>query len=204
MFAKTMTSVAAVLLLCAQVGFAQGTASPPTKAPSPKTIPDDESAVTGAPAATPVPAGTWHGKTERLPLTGDFNEKIWGKNATSVRDVTLAVRTGGGATLTISRKVVDARGRVVPGSSSLEEAEVVIGQARRGFASRLDHDVRVVKAERRYPGAPADTWPLESLRVNVVTFTDSRDTLEIRFEPSDGQGSFSEVLTRGASNGPRK
>ena len=199
MFAKTMTSVAAVLLLCAQVAWAQGTASPPAKAPSTKTIPDDESAGAGAATTVPVPVGTWRGKTERLPLTGDFNEKIWGKNATSVRDVTLTVRAGAEATLTVSRKVVDARGRVVPGSSSVEQAEVTIGQARRGFASRLDHDVHVVRAERRYPGAPADTWPLENLRVNVVTFTDSRDTLEVRFEPADGQGSFSDVLTRGAA-----
>lgn len=203
MFAKTMTSVVA-LLLCAQVAWAQGTPSPTTQTSSSKTIPDDESAGTGAATATPVPAGTWRGKTERLPLTGDFNEKVWGKNATSVRDVTLAVKAGGEATLTISHKVVDARGRVVPGSSSVEQAEVTIGQARRGLASRLDHDVRVVKAERRYPDAPADTWPLENLRVTVVTFADSRDTLEVRFEPSDGQGSFSEVLTRAASNGRRK
>jgi len=69
MFAKTMTSVAAVLLLCAQGAWAQGTASPPAKAPSTKTIPDDESAVAGAATTVPVPAGTWRAKTERLPLT---------------------------------------------------------------------------------------------------------------------------------------
>jgi hypothetical protein len=189
MFAKTMTSAAAVLL-CAQFGWAQ------TPSPSRKTLPDDESNVTAPAAVAPSLVGTWKARTERLPLTGDFNEKVWGKNAASVRDVTLAVKPDGAATLTISRKVVDARGRAVPGSPSIEQADVTIGDARPGFATRLDHDVHVVKAERRYPDDAGDRWPLENLKVNVVSFSDSHDTVEVRFEPADGQGSFSETLTR--------
>ena len=79
-----------------------------------------------APAAPAAPSlvGTWKAATERLPLTGEFNEKVWGKNATSVRDVSLVIKAGGNATLTVSRKVLDARGRVVPGSPSIEEAEI--------------------------------------------------------------------------------
>jgi len=188
MLAKMMASAAA-LLLCAQIGWAQ------TPSPSRKTLPDDESSGT-APAAAPSLAGTWKARTERLPLTGDFNEKVWGKNAASVRDVTLAVKADGGATLTVSRKVLDARGRAVPGSPSIEQADVTIGDAKPGFATRLDHDVRVVKAERRYPDDAGDRWPLENLKVNVVSFSDTHDQIEVRFEPADGQGSFSETLTR--------
>jgi len=129
---------------------------------------------------------------------------VWGRNAVSVRDVTLTVKPNGDATLAISRKVLDARGLVVPGSSSVEQADVTIGEAKQGLATRVDHDVRVVKAERRYPDGPGETWPLENLRVNVVSFTDSRDTLEVRFEPADGQGSFSEQLLRAAANSAGK
>jgi len=154
-----------------------------------------------APAAPAAPSlvGTWKAATERLPLTGEFNEKVWGKNATSVRDVSLVIKAGGNATLTVSRKVLDARGRVVPGSPSIEEAEITIGDATPGFATRLEHDVRVVKGERRYPDNGSDRWPLDQLVVPIVTFSDDLNAVEVRFEPADGQGSFSELLTRGAA-----
>jgi len=166
--------------------------SPPPRNPAA----DDESGVT-----SPVPVavsliGTWKAVTDRFPLTGDFNEKVWGRNAVSVRDVTLVVKPNGEAALTIAHKVLDARGRAVPGSASVEQADVVIGEAKPGLASRVDHDVRVVKAERRYPENPGDRWPLENLKVNVVSFSDAPNTLEVRFEPADGQGSLSEQLTR--------
>lgn len=186
MLAKVLTS-AAVILFCAQVSWAQ------TSQPSKPAAPGD-----AADAAADLSAlvGTWKAKTERLPLTGDFNEQVWGKNAVSVRDVTLTVKSTGDATLTVSRKVLDARGRVVPGSASVEEAAVTVGAAEAGLATRMNHAVKVVKAERRYPDAPADKWTMENLRVNLVSFTDGHDTLEVRFEPSDGQGAFSELLTR--------
>ena len=155
-------------------------------------------------AETTSLAGTWKATSERLPLTGDFNENVWGRNAVSVRDVTLTVRPSAEATLTIDRKVLDARGRVVPGSPSVEEATLTIGDAQAGLASRMNHDVKVVKAERRYPDNVSDPWPLENLRVDVVSFTDSPGTLEVRFEPSDGQGAFSVLLSRSAAKGSRK
>ena len=190
MLAKLVASAAAVLL-CAQVSWAQNAQ---TTTPA-----DDEGSAATADAQPPISrslAGTWKGPTERLPLSGDFNEKVWGKNAVSVRDVSLSVKPTGDAVLTVSRKVLDARGRVVAGSASVEEAEIKIGAAQPGFATRLDHDVNVVKAERSYPDDPKDRWPLDNLRVNVVSFTDGAQTLEVRFEPVDGKGSFSELLTR--------
>ena len=191
MLAKLVAS-AAVVLLCAQVSWAQN--------PQPaKGLSDDEGSAATADAPPPVSrslAGTWKGPTERLPLSGDFNEQVWGKNAVSVRDVSLSVKPTGEAVLTVSRKVLDARGRVVPGSASVEQADITIGAAQPGFATRLDHDVKVVKAERSYPDDPKDRWTLDNLRVSVVSFTDGAQTLEVRFEPADGKGSFSELLTR--------
>jgi hypothetical protein len=197
MFAKVLTAAVAVLL-CAQVSLAQTPSSTPRKqATTPhKPAADDESGVASPLSAPASLVGTWRGKTDRFPLTGDFNEKVWGKNAVSIRDVTLVVKSNGDGTLSIARKVLDARGRTVPGSSSVEEAGIVVGEAKPGLATRVDHDVRVVKAERRYPDSPGDDWPLENLRVNVVSFSDAPATLEVRFEPADGQGAFSELLSR--------
>jgi hypothetical protein len=196
MFARGRV-VAALLLLCAQVSWAQN-------APRTKSLPEDEGHAASLGAVAPAMTGTWKALTERLPLTGDFNEQVWGKNAVSVRDVTLSVKATGDAVLTVSRKVLDARGRVVPGSASVEKADITIGAAQPGFATRLDHAVTVVKAERTHPDDPTDRWPLENLRVGVVSFSDGAPSLEVRFEPADGQGTFSELLTRQRSSRARR
>src|SRR5215217_6485528 len=196
MFAR-VRDVAALLLLCAQVSWAQNAART-------KSLPEDEGHAASLGAVAPAMTGTWKALTERLPLTGDFNEQVWGKNAVSVRDVTLSVKATGDAVLTVSRKVLDARGRVVPGSASVEMADITIGASQPGFATRLDHAVTVIKAERTHPDDPTDRWPLESLRVGVVSFSDGAPSLEVRFEPADGQGTFSELLTRQGSSRARR
>jgi len=189
MFARMMTS-AAVVMLCAQVSWAQ------TSSSARKPAADDESGVPSpVPLAVPL-IGTWKARTDRFPLTGDFNEKVWGRNAVSVRDVTLVVKSNGDATLSITRKVLDARGRAVPGSPSIEQADLVIGEARPGLSTRVDHAVRIAKAERQYPDNSGERWPLNNLTVNITSFSDAPNSLEVRFEPADGQGSFSEQLTR--------
>ena len=99
-------------------------------------------------------AGTWRSAPEELSLTTDFDESVWGKNAKSVRTVEMAVRANGEATLTVTRKVVDARGRTVKGSTSIEEARLVLGSARPTVADRSELAVDVTSAERRYPDDP--------------------------------------------------
>jgi hypothetical protein len=195
MFTKLIATAAAVVL-CAHVSWAQ-TAQPARQ------LPDDENGAAAlvSPAAL---VGTWKAKTEKLPLTGDFNEKVWGPGAQSVRDVTLAIRQGGDATMTVTRKVIDKAGKTVPGSARTEVVELKVGAGKPGFATRVDHAVQVVNAERRYSDNPADRWTLQNLRVNVVTFTDGADTVEVRFEPDDGQGAFSELLTKGAVKTARR
>jgi hypothetical protein len=202
MFAKLVTTTAAIVF-CAQVSWAQTAPSPSSSAPHHPPAADEAAGVAGT-AASPSIVGTWKAKTEKLPLTGDFNEKVWGRGAQSVRDITLTVRAGGEATLTVVRKVIDRLGKVVAGSARTEEADLKIGSEKPGFATRIDHDVTVVTAERRYSDKASDTWPLENLRVGVVTFTDSRNTLEVRFDPVDGQGAFAELLTRAAAASTRK
>ena len=196
MFARAVV-FAALLFLCAPAVWAQ---NPPRT----KSLPGDEGQAANLSALAPTMIGTWRAPTERLPLTGDFNEQVWGKNAVSVRDVTLSIKPTGDAVLMVSRKVLDARGRVVPGSASVEQAEITIGAAQPGFATRLDHAVTVVKAERTHPDDPKDRWPLDNLRVGVVSFSDGPQSLEVRFEPADGMGTFSELLTRQRTTAARR
>jgi hypothetical protein len=142
-------------------------------------------------------AGTWTSAPDEMKLTTDFDRSVWGAGATSVRTVGLVVQASGNARLTVTRKVNDAKGRTVTGSQSVEEAELVIGAARERTADRVEHEVKVVKAERRYPGDAAAHWPLEGLGVKL--FVLAPGTLEVRFDTPEGTGSFWETLRRGSA-----
>jgi hypothetical protein len=148
-------------------------------------------------------AGTWMSAPDAMKLTTDFDRSVWGAGATSVRTVGLVVQPSGNARLTVTRKVNDARGRTVTGSQSVEEAEIVIGAAREQTADRVEHEVKVLKAERRYPDDAAARWPLEGLGVKLYVV--GAGTLEVRFDTPEGTGSFWETLRRGqatTSKGP--
>lgn len=138
--------------------------------------------------------GTWRATPDRMPLTTDFDRSVWGPDASSVREVELVVRPSGEATLTVTRRVEDAKGRARPASTSIEQAQLVIAGSEPGIGPRIEHGVTVVRAERRYPDDPKDTWPIEGLRVRVVSFSDAKDTIEVRFDTPEGRGSFWETL----------
>jgi hypothetical protein len=132
-----------------------------------------------------------------MKLTSDFDKSVWGLNATSVRTLELTVRPNGEGTLRVTKKVVDGKGRVVPASTSIEEAHLTLGGATPGVATRIEHQATVVKAVRLFPDDPADRWPLDGLRVTLVTFQDGDgDSIEIRYDTPEGRGSFWETLRR--------
>jgi hypothetical protein len=145
-------------------------------------------------------AGTWQSAPDEMRLSAPHQEAVWGKNASEVRTVRLSVRPTGAATLTVTRKVVDARRRTVPGTTSIEEVELTVGIAPADSGIRVDLPVTVKRAERRYPGDPAGTWTIEGLRVVVTTFPDDASRLEVRLDFPDGRGSFWETLRRGAKS----
>ena len=187
-------TVAAVLMLCAH-GYATaqtpapsaGSNAPPGTGPSAATT-----------AFSPQLAGTWAAAPDELKLTSDFDRSVWGPDATSVRTVDLTIQPSGEGTLTVTRKVLDASGSTVAASTSIEEARFAIGGAQPGPAGRVEHEVTVVNAERRYPDDPDSKWPLDGLKVQVVTFSEGDgDTLEVRFDTPEGRGSFWETLRRG-------
>jgi hypothetical protein len=152
---------------------------------------------TTLPASTSDLTGAWRSAPEETSLTTDFDVSVWGKNAKAVRTVELTVGAAGEATLTVTRKVVDARGRTVKGSTSVEQAQIVIGEAERSAATRSDLAVTVKNAERKYPDDPGSTWSLDGLKVGVATFSDTPGTIEVRFDTPEGRGSFWETLSRG-------
>lgn len=146
---------------------------------------------------TPTLAGTWKSATDEMRLTTAFDESVWGKDAKSTRIVELSVKPSGEGVLKVSRNVVDAKGRTVKGSTSVEEAAIVIGGSRNTVSTRIEHDVRVVSAVRTYPDDPGQKWDLSGLKVEVVTFQDGDgNALEVRFDTPEGRGSFWETLRR--------
>jgi hypothetical protein len=153
----------------------------------------------GAPANTgdvsPKLVGSWKSAPSKSPLSTAFDESVWGPNASSVRTVELDVRPSGQAVLTVTTKVVDGRGRVVRGSSAVEEARLMIGKPGETSVAGTEHAVTVVSAERRYPDDPASKWPLEGLKVRLLTREDSPG-VELRYDTPEGRGSFWETLAK--------
>jgi hypothetical protein len=148
-------------------------------------------------AFTPLLAGTWKSATDEMRLTSAFDESVWGKDAKSIRTVELIIKPSGEGTLKVTRSVQDARGRTVAASTSVEEAQIVIGGSRNTVAARIEHDVKVVNAVRTYPDDPGHKWDLDGLNVEVVTFQDGdSNALEVRFDTPEGRGSFWETLRR--------
>jgi hypothetical protein len=146
--------------------------------------------------------GTWKSVPEETPLSSAFDESVWGKNAVSVRTVAMTISPTGDATLTVTRKVLDARRREIKAATSIEHVELSLGNVERSIDVRSDFAATVKHAERRYPDDPAGTWTLQGLRVTVSTFADDPSRIEVRVDTPEGRGSFWETLrrTRGGSS----
>jgi hypothetical protein len=140
--------------------------------------------------------GIWRSAAEETPMSSPFDESVWGKNAKAVRTVDMTIKSNGDATLTVTRKVLDARGREIKVATSIEHADVSIGAVQHSIDVRSDFAVAVKHAERRYPDDPKGTWTLEGLRVTVSTFADDPSRIEVRVDTPEGRGSFWETLRR--------
>jgi hypothetical protein len=154
-------------------------------------------------ALQPQLIGSWRSASDRVLLSTDLDRSVWGAGAAAVRDVSLTLRPSGEGTLTITRKIVDARGRTAQTSTSIEEAQIVVEGPQDAPAGRTEHAVRIVRAERRYPDDPSYRWPLDGLEVKVATFDDNDDTIEVRVDTPEGRGSFWETLRRQGRRTPR-
>jgi hypothetical protein len=155
-------------------------------------------------ANTSALTGTWISAPDEMPLSTAFEESVWGKNAKAVRTVQMAIQPTGDATLTITRKVLDARGKTVPASTSIEHANLVLGDVKSSNAVRSELETMVKHAERRYPDDPGGTWTIEGLQVGVATFKEKPGEVEVRVDFPDGRGSFWEILRRPPGKAPAK
>lgn len=184
----------ALLLLNAAAASAQSSG---TKVPS------GSESDSHTPRGASVLVGTWRSAEERVPLNSPFEVSVWGKGASSVRIVDMTVKASGEATVTVTRKVADARNRTVPGSTAIEHADVVVGESREALAGRREYDLKVVKAERRYPDIAGSVWSLDGLKVKLTVSGSTPQSMEIRFDTPEGDGSFWETLRRAAA-APRR
>lgn len=149
--------------------------------------------------------GTWQSAPEEVRLASDFERSVWGPDASSVRTVALMVQPSGEATLKVTKKVVDAKGKTVPASTWVEDVQLRIGERREGIATRVEHETTVVSAVRLFPDDPEYRWEIDGVRVKVVTFEDGEgDTIEIRYDTPEGHGSFWETLRRDGASVSRR
>ena len=155
-------------------------------------------------ANTSALTGTWISAPDNRPLSTAFDESVWGKNATAVRTVQMSISETGDATLSITRKVVDGRGRTVQASTSIERADFVLGDVKSSNDVRSELETMVKHAQREYPDDPKATWTIEGLQVGVATFPQKPGEIEVRVDFPDGRGSFWEILRRAPGKGPAK
>jgi hypothetical protein len=147
------------------------------------------------PASQSIPAGTWQSDTDETPLNAPHQEAVWGKNARELRTVRMVAQASGDATLTVTRRVVDAKGRTVSGTTMIEEVELKLGAGGEpGAGIRVNLPATVTRAERRYPDDPEGDWTIEGLKVTATAFPDDPAKLEVRLDFPDGRGSFWDEL----------
>ena len=149
-----------------------------------------------ASAQPPALAGTWQSAADETLLNAPHQVAIWGRNAKEVRTVRMVVKPSGETDLTVTRRVIDARGRTVGGTTSTEQVNLRLGKPEAASGPRVDLPVTLERAERHYPDDPAGTWTIEGLRVTVTMFPDDTSRLEIRLDFPEGRGSFWEELHR--------
>jgi hypothetical protein len=147
-------------------------------------------------ANTAALAGTWNSSPDEMPLSTAFDESVWGKNAKAIRTVQMSIRPSGDATLEITRKVIDARGRTVAASTSIEKASLMLGDVTSSNHVRSELATTVTHAERQYPDDPEATWTIDGLKVGVATFPEKPGEIEVRVDFPEGRGSFWETLRR--------
>jgi hypothetical protein len=154
-----------------------------------------------APAQTPgFPAamiGHWRSRPAEVLLSTDIDRDVYGPNAVSSRVADVVIAASGEGTLTVNRRIVNRRGQTVPGTRSIEEVQFVVGAPDPNYAGLPRSPGKIVKAERRYLDPPVTRVALEGGGVEFYRSDEGKkDELLMHFDTPDGQGSFSETLTR--------
>lgn len=153
--------------------------------------------VAASPASATVPrsfVGRWRAPVERIPLS---EESSWGARTTAVRTTELQISPTGVGIITVTRSVVNAAGRVLPGSRVIDTAEFRLGELEEPLGLRPRYTTTIVTSERRYPDPPVVRTPLDGLRISLFPpEPGARAGIEIRFETFATDGTFSDTLRR--------
>jgi len=147
--------------------------------------------------------GVWTAEPAEVRLVSDLDVSVWGPNASSVRKVEMTINPSLEGVITVTRSVVDARGRTKPHSVSIEEAHLALRAPERLDPNRVEPIVEVTQPERRYPD-DNDRWPLDGLVVKLIGTDLEHDRLNLRFDLPDGRGSFGETLIKRPAQGPAR
>ena len=140
-------------------------------------------------------AGMWKAPEYKVAANTDLDLQVWGKGASKVRNVTLAMEPGGAGILRIHNSVVDARGRVKPYSASVIEARLQIEAPTVSSDSvRIEPVVKVLSAEERYLDGSKERRTLEGITVTMSMPSADSNRLNIRYDTPQGTGSFGETL----------
>jgi hypothetical protein len=142
-------------------------------------------------------AGRWQSAPFELPLTSDFHVSVYGSGARSVRTVTMTIQPSGDGVFRVISRVLDRRGRVVPGTQDNQEVAFTVGDLAEEPGRQPHYTSRIVRAERRFAGDAAAAVPREGVKLAIYVLK-AAGTLEVRFETPEGTGSFWETLRRAA------
>jgi hypothetical protein len=138
--------------------------------------------------------GRWRAQPDRTPLSDD---SAWGARATAVRLTEMRIGETGEGSVTVTRSVVNAAGRTLPGSRTVDTADFVLGAEEQPLGLLPRYTTRIMSAERRLAGPPAVTTTIDMLQVQIYPpDTDAPDSLRLSFSVWDGDGSFSTTLQR--------
>jgi hypothetical protein len=141
-------------------------------------------------------AGIWKAPEYKVAANTELDQQVWGKGASKVRNVQLAIEPSGQGVLRVNQSVVDPRGRVRPYSASVVEARIQIDSpVISADAARVEPTVKVLSAEERYLDGTNERRTIEGLKVSLSMPAGYSNIVNVRYDTAEGTGSFGETLT---------
>lgn len=141
-------------------------------------------------------AGKWKAPEYKVPASTDLDVSVWGRGASKVRNVELALEPDGDGILRVHTAVVDQRGRTKRFSASVVEAHLRVQPPSDPAKLPIEPRVTVVSAEERYLDDSGDRRPIEGLTVKLHAMSPTSREMNFRFDTAEGRGSFGETLVR--------
>ena len=190
MFGFTLRALVALLVLAGPVSAqAPGTARPA----------EEDVSSTNRTVFPASLAGRWTSAPLELALTSEFHRSVYGAGASSVRSVTMTIQPSGEGVFTVTSRVRDRGGRVVPGTQEIEEVRFSVGDLVEQPGRQPHYSSRIIKAERRFADDPSSAFARDGVKLALYVPDGKPGTIEVRFDTPDGTGSFWETVRRTAA-----